>query len=68
MEIIFRNETEAPTEPGWYYTKKRGSAEAIRPTRVIDYFGEELLVDNIDSYLEIGDFAFFGPVPTCKEG
>lgn len=69
--IEYRNKTEPPTEPGWYWARGRGEPEitpvyvyfvsGFDPTGVVECVGTELL-------WKISDFDFFGPVRIVKEG
>ena len=75
--VVFRNQTEAPTGPGWYYGNgPKGSllellnGTEIEPRKVyatVD--GGLAVIEGVQPFgLPINDYAWFGPVPTVREG
>lgn len=68
--IQFRARTEAPTVPGWYYGRQKRD-EFIQPVYVFvpdDDKPNDLGVDCDDDEIgALGEFDWFGPVPTCVE-
>lgn len=72
--IEYRNKTEPPTEPGWYYARIRGRAGSeVRPYRIANIgFGSQTPLavwePGRTGSLSIGDLDFFGPVRIVKEG
>lgn len=72
--VIYRNQTEAPTEAGWYYGKQ------VADNSIQCYYllsldlwgkGHELFLDIVSDSVRLSDrhdFAWFGPVAICREG
>jgi hypothetical protein len=65
--VTYRQQCEAPTEPGWYY---REVGQECEPTRVVRDRDGHLVCgyhgDGLPHYL--GYHRWFGPVMTCREG
>ena len=66
--MIYRNKTEAPTEPGYYYVRDTYAPEgSIYPAK-IDICHDKLGVYCAGSCWSLEGFDFFGPVSQVKEG
>jgi hypothetical protein len=67
MEIIFRNKSEVPTSPGFFYGRYHSKGE-IFPVRVKRDFNSSLFCEYLGEYRLLSEFTWFGPVPVVKEG
>lgn len=78
---IYRTQTEAPSEPGWYYAAyvqrdpvsggivHRGDIKPCKVSWVRKMDTVELVVTSSQGpYVPIGSYLWFGAVPVCVEG
>jgi hypothetical protein len=68
VSVTYRNQTEAPTERGWYYARLPGARWQPKPTLVYpSRFGDLKAVDGV-GLRDIDTLEWFGPVTECREG
>ncbi|MES2055793.1 MAG: hypothetical protein V4564_07645 [Pseudomonadota bacterium] len=70
MSVTYRNQTEPPTVPGWYFARWPwpGRGDHPEPREVIRQQGGALVAFGWPGVVEIADLDWFGPVTPCREG
>lgn len=67
--IEYRNKTEPPTEPGWYYARiKERFGSEVRPYRVNNAGVGSKTTLVVWGQVPLDCFDWFGPVRIVKEG
>lgn len=66
-QVTQRSQTEAPTEPGWYYAQIVTQAGPIGPVHVLRAETGVVYVTGKFRNFHLRDFRWFGPVATVVE-
>lgn len=68
MNVLYRNQTEAPAAMGWFYCRDTFAPEkGLRPVEVKERLGGLLAFDG-GTWWDLSEYDWFGPVAECYEG